>query len=180
MQNQHTRELISAQKRSHKHNSKDQSCLQTLTWHSSKYKVHKLHQRYVLFGWSLSTLHLLTSQLSATVGDSGLCSCVCVATGSVDINRQILLYLGDWRWTGLAAAWFPCCPPWNWRLSPSPSASCAASHLWQQQQQKHPHLLVHPLNLKATIHNDKIYVIKYLTRTQKTERERLIFLYGWL
>ena len=32
--------------------------------------------------------------MSVTVGDAGLCSCVCVATGSVDMKRQILLNLG--------------------------------------------------------------------------------------
>ena len=39
-----TRELISAQKMSHEHN-KDQSPTVTLTWHTSKYKMYKLHQR---------------------------------------------------------------------------------------------------------------------------------------
>ena len=40
MQNQQTRELISAQKKSHKHSNKD--------WYANKYKIHKLHQRYIL------------------------------------------------------------------------------------------------------------------------------------
>ena len=49
-QNQHTRELISTRKTSHKHSNKDLSRLRyTLTWHASKYKVHKLHQRYILY-----------------------------------------------------------------------------------------------------------------------------------
>ena len=26
----------------------------TLTWHASKYKIHKLHQRYILWKWSIS------------------------------------------------------------------------------------------------------------------------------
>ena len=43
VQNQHTRELISAQKTPHKHN-KDP----ILKWNPGKYKVHKLHQRYHL------------------------------------------------------------------------------------------------------------------------------------
>ena len=76
VQNQHTRELISARSTSHKHNNKDlcnspgmrvttryinstrvtaskphqrpESPTVTFTWHASKYKVHKLHQRYIL------------------------------------------------------------------------------------------------------------------------------------
>ena len=95
MQNQHTRELISAWKTSHKHNSKDLSCLRTLTWHVSKCKVHKLHQRCVLFGWSLSTLHWRASQVRDTVGDSGLCSGVCVATGGVDKNKSGCTWVTD-------------------------------------------------------------------------------------
>jgi len=41
----------------------------TLTWHASKYKGHKLHQRYIL---------LMIHYLMVTVGDSGLCCCSCV------------------------------------------------------------------------------------------------------
>ena len=48
-ENQHARELISAEKTSHKHNNKDLSrLLVTLTWHACKYKVHKLHHRHIL------------------------------------------------------------------------------------------------------------------------------------
>ena len=48
-ENQHARELISAQKTSHKHNNEDLSrLLVALTWHACKYKVHKLHQRRIL------------------------------------------------------------------------------------------------------------------------------------
>ena len=63
LENQQSRELISAQ-RSHTHNNnKDLSCTQrshtqqqqrselpteTLTWHASKYMAHKVHQRYIL------------------------------------------------------------------------------------------------------------------------------------
>ena len=43
VQNQHVRELISARNKQHKHNDKDL----ILTWHACKYKVHKLHQRYM-------------------------------------------------------------------------------------------------------------------------------------
>ena len=48
---QQTRELIGVRKTSHKHN-KDLSWVTaygsvTLTWQPSKYKVHKLHQRYI-------------------------------------------------------------------------------------------------------------------------------------
>ena len=37
---------ISTRKTSHKHNNKDLSHLQQLTWHVSQHKVHKLHHRY--------------------------------------------------------------------------------------------------------------------------------------
>jgi len=69
VQYQHTRELISAQKTSHKHN-KDRSRLQQLTWHANKYKVHKLHQRYILkirHWWYLCTVYLLVCQVRVTV-----------------------------------------------------------------------------------------------------------------
>ena len=47
LQNQQTREIISAGKTSHKHNNKDLIRPSgNLTWHASKYKVLKLHQRY--------------------------------------------------------------------------------------------------------------------------------------
>ena len=50
VQNQHTRELISAQKTSHKHdNKRPESPTVTLAWHACKCKVHKLHQRYILW-----------------------------------------------------------------------------------------------------------------------------------
>ena len=63
VKNQHTRELISTWKNSHKHSNKDpppppQSPTVTLTWHANRYKVHKLHQRYIW--WSLCTLYLLS------------------------------------------------------------------------------------------------------------------------
>ena len=47
VQNQATREFISARKTSHKHN-RDPATTATPTWHASKYKVHKLHERYIL------------------------------------------------------------------------------------------------------------------------------------
>ena len=64
MQNQHIRELISAQKTPHKHNNKDLSCQWQLVWHTSKYKVNKLHQRYFLWrctsgGVCVSCIYLL-------------------------------------------------------------------------------------------------------------------------
>ena len=57
-----TREFISARKTSYGHNNKDRSPLtgwkkqvpsflirlRQLTWHASKYKVHKFHQSYIL------------------------------------------------------------------------------------------------------------------------------------
>ena len=52
----------------------------SLTWYACKYKVHKLHQRYILKDvqrmyqwWSLCTLGLRICQVRLTVGDSGLC-----------------------------------------------------------------------------------------------------------
>ena len=72
----------------------------TLTWHACKYKVHKLHQRYILrsnrktwsckrwggisggalgmyLWWSLCTLYLHACQVRVAEGNSGLC-CICV------------------------------------------------------------------------------------------------------
>ena len=65
----------------------------TLTWHASKYSVHKLHQRILSPGmrantryinsirgclwWSLCTCYLLACHVRVTVGDSGLC-CFCL------------------------------------------------------------------------------------------------------
>ena len=46
-QKQHTRELISTQKTSHIQEQRPQSPMVTLTWYACKYKVHKLHQRYI-------------------------------------------------------------------------------------------------------------------------------------
>ena len=49
MQHQHTRELISVPRKSHKRNNKrPESPTVTLTWHACKYEVHKLHQQYIL------------------------------------------------------------------------------------------------------------------------------------
>ena len=41
------RELTSPRKTSHEHNNKDPSRLRWLTWHASKYNVHKLHHRHI-------------------------------------------------------------------------------------------------------------------------------------
>ena len=40
-----------------------------LTCHASEYKIHRLHQRYIL-----------ARRVKLTVGDSGLCCCVCVTS----------------------------------------------------------------------------------------------------
>ena len=42
---------------------------------TTKYKVHKLHQRYIL---KLCTLYLHACQVRVTVDDSGLCRFTCV------------------------------------------------------------------------------------------------------
>ena len=51
MQNQQTRELISARKKNitQVQQQRPESPTVTFTWHSCKYKVHKLHQRYILW-----------------------------------------------------------------------------------------------------------------------------------
>ena len=94
MYNQRTRELICARKTSQqrRQQQRPQYPTVTLTWHASKYKVHKLHQRILSPGmrantryinsirgclwWSLCTCYLLACQVRITVGDSGLC-CFC-------------------------------------------------------------------------------------------------------
>ena len=90
---QKTRELISTWKILQKDNNEDLTESPTNSlWHASKYKVHKLHQRYaeavtvvefmylVLQGvhlwWSLCTLYLFECEVRVTIGDSGLCCCV--------------------------------------------------------------------------------------------------------
>ena len=45
-QNQETRELISARRASHKQ-PRPKSPMVPITWHASKYKVHKLHHSYI-------------------------------------------------------------------------------------------------------------------------------------
>ena len=69
----------------------------TVTWHVRKYKVHKFHKsctlkykvhklrhRYIFLKvylwWSLWTLYLHACQVRGTVGDLGLCGCVCVTS----------------------------------------------------------------------------------------------------
>ena len=63
LQNQQTRQIISAGKTSHKHNNKDLiRPYGNLTWHASKYKVLKLHQRYthsLQFGFLFIRLQFL-------------------------------------------------------------------------------------------------------------------------
>ena len=50
MQNQQTRELISAPKDvTQAQQQRPESPTVTLTWHASKHEVRKLHQRYILF-----------------------------------------------------------------------------------------------------------------------------------
>ena len=59
----------------HKHNSKDLSKGEDVPLVEFKYLVFT--QRMYLW-WSLCTLYLLPCQVRVTVGDSGLCCCVCV------------------------------------------------------------------------------------------------------
>ena len=74
--NQPTRELHSKYI-THVQQQRHESSTVTLTWGACKYKVHKLHQRYILW-WSLCTLYLPARQVRFTIGDSGLCCCTCV------------------------------------------------------------------------------------------------------
>ena len=73
MQNQHTRELISARKTSHKYlqQQRPASPTVTLTRQAGKYKVHP-------GGVYASCISLHACQVRVTVGDSGLCCCACV------------------------------------------------------------------------------------------------------
>ena len=90
MQNQHTRELISARKTDVTQTQQQRPELPavTLTWHASKYKAHKLHQRYTAYPVFMSEgvpvmefMHLVFTSVSPSVGDSGLCyRCVCVTS----------------------------------------------------------------------------------------------------
>ena len=47
-QNMQTKELISAQKMWHKQQQRLKPPMPTLTWHARKFKVQKLHQKYIL------------------------------------------------------------------------------------------------------------------------------------
>ena len=47
----------------HKPNNRPESPTVTLTWHASKYKVQKLHQRYIL-----NLFQILIVTLTGTVG----------------------------------------------------------------------------------------------------------------
>ena len=54
VQNQQTKELISAQKIfdiTVAQQQRPELPMVILTWHASKYKVHKLHHRYIIEGW---------------------------------------------------------------------------------------------------------------------------------
>ena len=81
MQNQHTRELISAWKMSHKHICDNSAG----KWVNIRYINSTSSTSQVYFWWSLCALHLLARQVRATVGDSGLC-CVCVTSFECLLN----------------------------------------------------------------------------------------------
>ena len=53
LKNQHTRDLISLKNVTQTQRQRPESPTVNLTWHASKYKVHKLHQRYIpcTSGW---------------------------------------------------------------------------------------------------------------------------------
>ena len=68
MWNQQTRELISAQKTSLKHNNKDpESPRVTFNWHASKSKVHKLHQRKHLVQHSVPLVPLFKNEVIMSI-----------------------------------------------------------------------------------------------------------------
>ena len=50
VQNERTKELISNRKTSQTQQQRPESPTITLTSHSNKYKAHKLHRKYILFG----------------------------------------------------------------------------------------------------------------------------------
>ena len=118
VQNQQTRELIGTWKTSHKRQQRHESPTVTLTWHASKYKVHKLHQMYILVEfvyllfthmpvesyhrctswWRLCSLYLLVCQWEFTVGNSGLCRDVFVPL-FVDCTWYTFFFLNGWKCT---------------------------------------------------------------------------------
>ena len=90
VQNQHTMELISARKMSHKTNNKD---LRMYLWWSSC-TLYLLDLRMYLW-WSSCTLYWLACHVRVTVGDSGLCCCVCVTS----FERCLTPSCADCFWT---------------------------------------------------------------------------------
>ena len=82
VQNQQTRQLINAQKISHKYNSKDLSRLQQVspglrvnTRYINIYRGHPL-VKFI----HVCTLYLFICLVRVTVGNSGLFCCVCVVS----------------------------------------------------------------------------------------------------
>ena len=66
-----------------------ESPMVTLTWYAYKYKVHKLHQRYILFPEQRYIyVHSHMCQVRVTIGDLGLC-CTCVTYFQVLMNSRV-------------------------------------------------------------------------------------------
>ena len=67
MQNQHTRELISPRNAQVQQQSSEWPTV-TLTWHACKYKVHKLHHRYIL--WDVPLVEFMYFVFTRMPGES--------------------------------------------------------------------------------------------------------------
>ena len=101
VQNQQ-RELVSTRKTSHINTTtKTWAPTLTLTWHASKYKVHKLHQRHILKKGALRW-YIYIPCVSGTLSNTGVCrhktEPIFILTGSFDLeigsrNRQVYIHL---------------------------------------------------------------------------------------
>ena len=90
---QQTRRLISTWKTSNKQQQRLESPTLTLTWHASKYKVHNLHQRYVLKN--------LCPQAAYTPSTSGTLSDTSVYRHKREPNFYSRPYTVIWSWNWL-------------------------------------------------------------------------------
>ena len=66
-------------------------------------KVHTLHQ-WIYLWWSLCTLYILVCQVRVTIGDSGLCCCVCVTS----VERQLTPLCVDYHVVSRTVFCFSC------------------------------------------------------------------------
>ena len=100
--NQHTRELISSRKTSltQTQQQRPEWPTVTLTWHACKYKVHKLHHRYILkpFGGKrdLGPTHILCKGHDDPLLTMQSCDC---SRGQKLLQQYWLLVWNYVRWT---------------------------------------------------------------------------------